>query len=193
MKSNSSKDVDFYLINKIKEGDTIAFKQLVEKYKDVSLSLVVSILKDQSAAEDVLQDAFVKVFKAIDKFKFKSRFSTWLYRIVINTSYNALKKEKVNVKIEDIESGNIIDPVAIGIDKMNTTDQNNYIQRAFEMLRHDEALVLRLFYLSELSINEIHKITDFSLAKIKVDLHRGRDNMYFYLKKMLGNEVKHLL
>ncbi|NRB62012.1 MAG: helix-turn-helix domain-containing protein, partial [Saprospiraceae bacterium] len=81
MKTNSFKDADFDLIQKIKEGDTTAFKQLVKKYKDVSLSLVISIIKDQSAAEDILQDAFIKVFESIDRFKFESRFSTWLYRV----------------------------------------------------------------------------------------------------------------
>lgn len=193
MKTNSFKDADFDLIQKIKEGDTTAFKQLVKKYKDVSLSLVISIIKDQSAAEDILQDAFIKVFESIDRFKFESRFSTWLYRVVINTSYNALKRKKVKMSIDDMEMNGIIEPMVKGIDAINAIDQNHYIQQAFEMLRTDEALVLRLFYISELSISEIHKVTGFSVAKIKVDLHRGRGNMCFYLKKMLGDEVKYLL
>ena len=164
----------------------------MRKYKDVSLSLVISVLKDKALAEDVLQDAFIKVFKSIDGFEFKSRFSTWLYRIVVNTSYNALKKEKPQVDIEDVEKDSLIEPFTGG-EALTLTDQNKYIQQAFELLRPDEALVLRLFYLSELSMNEIEEVTGFSLSKIKVDLHRGRDNMYYYLKKILGEEVNHLL
>ena len=76
MKNNSFKDADFDLINKIKEGDTIAFKHLVEKYKDGSLSLVVSILKDHSAAEDVLQDAFIKVFKSYQLYRVRQLMLT---------------------------------------------------------------------------------------------------------------------
>ena len=58
-------DNDTLLIKRIKEGDTLAFRTMVEKYKDVSLSLACSILKDEVAAEDALQDAFLKVFKNI--------------------------------------------------------------------------------------------------------------------------------
>ncbi len=193
MKNDASKDVDFALILKIKAGDTVAFRQLVEKYKNVSLSLAVSILKDQSTAEDVLQDVFVKVFKSIDNFKFKSKFSTWLYRIVINSSYNALKKIKNNRGIEEVDNASVASDEMLGIEALNQSERRRYIIKAFDKLRPDEALVLRLFYLGELSMKEIQEITDFSIAKIKVDLHRGRDNMYFYLKKILGDEINNLL
>lgn len=188
----SQNDKDVLLVNRIKEGDRMAFRELVDQYKDVSLSLVDSILKDRTKSEDVLQDVFIKVFEAIDSFKFRSRFSTWLFRIVVNTSFNALKKDKKSLNL-DASYDRLIDSSAIGVDAIKSKDQKKYIILAMARLRADEALVLRLFYLCELSIKEIEEVTSYKRAKIKVDLHRGRDNMYFHLKQMLGDEINQLL
>ena len=170
-----------------------SFRKLVEKYKDVSLSLACSILKDEHKAEDVLQDVFIKVFEKIDTFNFNAAFSTWLYRIVVNTSYNELKKYKnqTNLSQVDIEleksSGNM------DHNMIKEEDQKKYIKMALKRLRADEALSLRLFYLCDLKIKEIEDITGFRSSKIKVDLHRGRDNLNYELKKILGNEIHDLL
>ncbi len=188
----SQNDKDVLLVNRIKEGDRMAFRELVDQYKDVSLSLVDSILKDRTKSEDVLQDVFIKVFEAIDSFKFRSKFSTWLFRIVVNTSFNALKKDKKSLNL-DASYDRLIDSSAIGVDAIKSKDQKKYIILAMARLRADEALVLRLFYLCELSIKEIEEVTSYKRAKIKVDLHRGRDNMYFHLKQMLGDEINQLL
>lgn len=188
----SQNDKDVLLINRIKEGDKTAFRQLVDQYKDVSLSLVDSIVKDKTKSEDVLQDVFIKVFEAIGSFKFRSKFSTWLFRIVVNTSFNALKKDKKSLDL-DASFDTLIDASPIGVDVIKPIDQRKYIVLAMARLRADEALVLRLFYLCELSIKEIEGVTGYKKAKIKVDLHRGRDNMYFHLKQMLGDEINQLL
>ncbi|WP_422860741.1 RNA polymerase sigma factor [Flagellimonas sp. S174] len=184
---------DTLLINRTKDGDTGAFRQLVEKHKNVSLSLACSILKDENKAEDVLQDVFIKVFEKIDTFNFNSIFSTWLYRIVVNTSYNELKKHKnhpslsqVDIKIEK-SSGNM------ALNAFKEEEQKKYIQAALKRLRADEALILRLFYLCDLKIKEIEDITGFKNSKIKVDLHRGRINLNQELKKLLGKEIHDLL
>ncbi|MEM6719748.1 MAG: RNA polymerase sigma factor [Bacteroidota bacterium] len=170
-----------------------AFRQLVERHKDVSLSLACSIVKDTDKAEDILQEAFIKVYKKIDTFQFNAAFTTWLYRIVINTSYNAVKKDKnrhafskeAEEKLQTLED--------IPIDRLKEKDQKKYINLALEKIRPDEALVLRLFYLCELKISEIAKSTGFSTSKIKVDLSRGRSNLSFQLRQILGTEIDNLL
>lgn len=183
---------DYDLIRKVIEGDTTAFRQLVYEHKDVSLSLAYSILKNKSLAEDVLQDVFIKVFNKLKTFKFESSFSTWLYRIVVNTSYNELKRQKNNISIDDYNHDHVMSTIN-DHDYMKEEDQKYYICKALMLLRPDEALVLRLFYLCELSIKEIENITAFKTSKIKVDLHRGRENLNFQLRQLLGNDIKHLL
>ncbi len=191
MKSKSSKDTDYALVDKIKEGDTTAFRQIVEKYKDMSLSLVFSIVKDRELSEDILQDAFIKVFEKIHTFRYQSNFSTWLYRIVVNLSYNAIKKIKHTIDISDIT---LLPEVLIKrVDMLKEENRKEYINLALLKMKSDEALVLRLFYMSEMSILEIIKITGFSKSKVKVNLHRGRSNLDFQLRLLLGDELKDLL
>lgn len=182
---------DHELIRKAIEGDTTAFRLLVYNHKDVSLSLAVSIVKDPVLAEDILQDVFVKVYHKLHTFSFKAAFTTWLYRIVVNTSYNALKKQKkyltIDTSVEAYKLPSTKDKT------LNEADQKKYIQLALQLLKTEEALVLRLFYLCELSIKEIEPITGFKNSKIKVLLHRGRGNIHFQLKQLLGDDLKYLL
>lgn len=188
MSSNTS---DTGLVKRAKEGDVQAFRQLVEKYKDVSFSLACSVLKDRAAAEDVLQDSFLKVYSSLHSFKGEAAFSSWLYRIVVNTSFTAHKKLKKYSEREEVpETEN---QYLHQSNPLKLEDQKRCIEEALNRIKPDEALVLRLFYLCELSLKEVRKVTRFSEAKIKVDLHRGRKNMHLHLKNMLGKEIDELL
>lgn len=187
------KDIDAELIEKVKKGDTDAFRQLVDKYKDVSLSLAYSILKDKAKAEDVLQEAFIKVFHKAASFKHQSAFSSWLYRIVVNSSYNELKRNKSHVELEKINSNDSVVVEKTAFQNLKEEEQKRYVVLALNKLKPDEALVLRLFYLCELSLKEVEEITEFSPSKVKVDLHRGRKNMEIALKNLLGKQINDLL
>lgn len=186
-------DKDIELIYRVRDGDSEAFRTLVDLYKDKSLSLAVSIVKNETLAEDILQDVFIKVYKKIATFKFKSKFSTWLYRIVVNTCYNELKKQKYTVAIEESET---VLPETVNSSQeqpLRIKDQKKYIKKAMQKLKTDEVLLLRLFYLCEMSLKEIESISGFSASKIRVDLHRGRKNLEQQLKQLLGNEIHSLL
>jgi RNA polymerase sigma factor (sigma-70 family) len=190
----SDSELDASLIERVKEGEHEAFVQLVNKYKDVSFSLANSIIKDRSKAEDVLQDAFLKMYEKAYTFKHQSAFSSWLYRIVVNTSYNALKKENKYNKMQELTTELQDVPQEVQYyNRLWEKDQKVYILKALEMLKPDEALVLRLYYLYEHSVKEIEDITGFGASKIKVDLHRGRKNMEKALRILLGNQIKDIL
>lgn len=186
-------DKDRVLVFRTQQGDLKAFRLLVDTYKDKSLSLAVSIVKDRALAEDVAQEAFIKVFTKISDFRFRSRFSTWLYRIVVNTAYNQLKKKRKTVTIGDYEKTAGIPTGSSAGNSLKEADQKYYIQRAMLLLKPDEALLLRLFYLCENNLKEIEAITRFSASKIRVTLHRGRKNLKQELTLLLGDEIDHLL
>ncbi|MEM6349053.1 MAG: RNA polymerase sigma factor, partial [Bacteroidota bacterium] len=182
---------DRSLIERVQQGDRQAFRRLVEQHQAFALSLAVSILKDPHRAEDVLQEVLIKVFIRIKSYRFKSSFSTWLYRIVVNHSYNELKKKKYLYPIEEIRVEQAErEETSVPLQAKN---QKKYVNMALQRMKADEALVLRLFYLSEYAIAEIKEITGFSSAKIKVDLHRGRKNFKYYLEKLVGAEINELL
>jgi RNA polymerase sigma factor (sigma-70 family) len=187
------KEDDALLIGKIKAGDRLAFRTLVEKHKDVSFSLACSILKDEFLAEDALQETFLRVFTHIQHFRFESSFPTWLYRIVVNTCYTMRDKGKKQRfgEILPVAAETVEEPS--GWEMLLSNERKAYIQRVLAMLKEEEALVLRLFYLCDLSVSDIEKITELSQANIKVLLHRGRKNMYLLLEKLIGDESRNLL
>ncbi|WP_349664185.1 RNA polymerase sigma factor [Cellulophaga lytica] len=82
---------DQYYIAKVLNGDPQAYTFLVNKYKDMVFTLAVRMLRNNEEAEEVAQDAFVKAYAKLNKFKGDSKFSTWLYKVVYNTSLDKIK------------------------------------------------------------------------------------------------------
>jgi len=93
-----------YIENTLK-GDSTAFAFLIDKYKDMVFTLALKMVKSREVAEEVSQDAFLKAYKYLSKFKGDSKFSTWLYKIAYNTCLDAIKKnsnQKNNIPIDEI-------------------------------------------------------------------------------------------
>ncbi|MEB2777349.1 RNA polymerase sigma factor [Algoriphagus sp. D3-2-R+10] len=191
MKKNND-DQEFEIVKQIVAGDTSRFKVLADAYKDKSLSLAYSILKNHDEAQDVLQDAFIRVFKNLHKFDFKSSFSTWLYRIVVNTCYTALKRNKNNFKNTFEKNDLNITSNEDSFDLTKSNERKDFINRVLNTLKPNEALVLRLFYLGEQNTNEIADITELSVSNVKVLLHRARTSFHSNIDQILGAEKKHL-
>lgn len=178
--------MDNIYIQKVLDGNQDAFRFLIQKYKNLSYSYAISVVKDEFLAQEVLQISFIRAFTKLATFKGNSKFSTWLYRIVINESFKVVNKRKKDSFIyKETESG---DEIAIDtmISKTDLEYQKYYINKALEKLGPKESLALRLFYLEEHSINDITDITGWNKTNIKVLLHRGRINM----KKLLSVHFK---
>lgn len=88
--SIESENGDLSLVRRVQRGDKSAYDALVLKYQHKVLKLVRRYIRDQSEAEDVVQDAFIKAYRALPNFRGDSAFYTWLYRIAINTAKNSL-------------------------------------------------------------------------------------------------------
>jgi RNA polymerase sigma-70 factor (ECF subfamily) len=91
-------DEDEFLVRSAQKGDLRAFEALVEKYQKKMVNIAFRIIGDYEAASEVVQDAFVSAFKAMRKFRGDARFSTWLYRIVINASRNRMKQLRTRIR-----------------------------------------------------------------------------------------------
>ena len=88
---------DNYYIDRVLGGDVSAYAQLVAKHKNLVFSIALKILNNREDAEEIAQDCFVKVFHALKTFEKKSKFSTWLYRIVYNASISKTRKKRVDL------------------------------------------------------------------------------------------------
>ncbi len=180
-------------IKRVIEGDVEAFRFLVRKYRHMAFTVAMSVVKDEFTAEEVVQEAFIKAYENLRKFRFQSKFSTWFYRIVVNLSFKQLKR--LNLRDGNFISAETENESSIpdGFDKLNETDRKFYINKSLEMLPPKESLALRLFYLDENSVEEIMNITGWSVSNTKVILHRGRKSFYAALHKILKSEIKTIL
>jgi len=186
--------MDSVYIRKVLEGDAHAYRYFIDKYRDMAYSLAISIVKDSAVAEEVTQDAFIKAYKALANFEQRSKFSTWLYKIVTNEALKKLKKKSLDYtsdisQINDVEYSAINDSV----NELTEQDQKYYINLVLDKMLPNDSLILKLYYLNENSIKEIIKITGFSETKIKTILHRARKRFYGELKKVLKQEINSII
>ena len=95
---------DAELVKKVKSGDRAAFDLLVLKYQNKIIHLVSRYVKDSHAAQDVAQEAFIKAYRGLARFRGESAFYTWLYRIAINTAKNYIVSEKRRVPEFEVDA-----------------------------------------------------------------------------------------
>lgn len=183
------------VIENIKRGDVSAFGQLVERYQSMAFSLALQIVKSREDAEEVVQDAFVKAYKALESFKGDAAFSTWLYRIVYNTAISKTRGKRLD--IANVDEANVAEERAEDSAQKNLKIENKdrkvFLKKALSRLKEQDAFMLTLYYYKELPVEEISQIVGLSVSNVKVKLHRGRKRMYNELEKLLKHEVDSLL
>ncbi len=157
------------LVKKARDGDIIALNTLIDNHKELAFSIALKYLKNRDDAEDVVQNSFIIVLKAIKNFRNEAKFSTWLYKIVYHECLRELKSRNETV-------GYL--PQFLRIESQETPNEETIIiEVLLKTLKPVEYSVITLFYLKEKSIEEIAKITSLSKANIKVLLHRARLKM----------------
>ena len=181
-------------IQAILAGDVQAYTLLVNTYKDGAVMLAYNILLNQQDAEEAAQDAFVRVYTSLHTFKAASRFSTWLYRVVLNTALNKKKiKKRVSAQLSSVPPGELPNDFNNALTTQVTAEQRKHIKQAMNALNERERLCITLYYLNELSVEEIHELTAISRSNIKVLLHRGRKKLYGSFHIYLKEEITSLI
>lgn len=183
--------MDDIYIKKVKNGDVEAFRYFIRQYQHMAFSVALSVVKDEFLAEEVVQESFINAFKKIASFKGQSKFSTWLYKIIINKAFRSIEKEKkwAHSEVDDNASVEYED----SLDKMNKDERTYYINETLKLMPAKESLSLRLFYLKEMSMDEIKEVTGWSLSNVKVILHRARKRFHGEINKVLKAEAKSIL
>ncbi len=167
---------DIEIIESVKRGNTADYTMIVDRYKDRAFNLLKRMLKNDMDAEEALQDSFLKAFRYLNQFREEASFSTWFYRIVYNTALSVIasKKRKIEKEMTSLEDM----PELISYDReIYATVENpkDYLMRLIDKLPIKNALVLILYYIDGLSLNEISLVMDISLVNAKVLLHRSRN------------------
>jgi RNA polymerase sigma-70 factor (ECF subfamily) len=196
---NPERAIDQKLVEKAQKGDKRAFGILVEKYHKKLTRLLARMVRDQSEIEDIVQDSFIKAYRAINNFRGDSAFYTWLYRIGINTAKNHLvslgrrPKAMNDVEIEDVENfedgqelRNLETPENSMMTKEIVTTVNDTIESLPDELK--EAISLR--EMDGLSYEEIAELMQCPIGTVRSRIFRAREAIAEKLKPLIETSNK---
>ena len=176
--------MDNLYIQKVLAGDRHAFRYFIQTYKDMAFSVALSLVKQEHLAEEVAQEAFIQAYLSLRSFKSQAKFSTWFYRIVVRCGYKMLQKNNIpSIEIQLDMHDQAYDETAI--DRLLQQEQRQLVNEALLRIPANESLALRLFYLEELSLQELCDVTGWTMANAKVVLFRARKRMYQELSKLM--------
>lgn len=168
------------LIERCRQGDTLAFDRLVERHSQWVYNLAYRMVGDREEAHDIAQEAFVRAFSAIKGFRRGSSFSTWLYRVTTNVCLDEIKRRRRRPRaISELrsEEGLPVDPPARGGDvaeQVQALERRELVQRALGALPIHYRLTLVLYELQGCSYEEIAAITGARVGTVKSRLNRAR-------------------
>jgi RNA polymerase sigma-70 factor (ECF subfamily) len=187
-------DTTFML--RIKDGDQLAFKQLVEKHQLSVINLCLRFTGKKTDAEDLAQDIFIRIYRAAPRYEAKAAFSTWMYRIAINLCLNYQRRKKLleffsihsNHHEEDRhqkKTPELLSEVRPDID-FELRERQQFLQAAIQSLPENQRSVVILYRYDNLSYQEIAEVLETSVSAVESRLHRAKLN----LKKKLAPLIK---
>ena len=185
------------LIERILDGDQDAFAALVEAYRKSVYNLCLRMVSNPTDAEDLAQEAFLKVWRGLRFYKFESSFSTWLYRLTGNVCIDFIRKKKrksaVSLTAPDAEEGielEISDTDPGPEEQLLHREDHRAIAEAMAQLEEDDRMILTLRVVEELSYEQIGQIMDLKEGTVKSRLARARTKLRKILLQngnILGN------
>jgi len=170
------------IIRQCLNGDADAFCVLVERYKIMAYTVAYRILGDADSANDAAQDSFIAAFTSLKHFRFGSKFSTWLYSIIVNKCRDRLRAEKDTVPVEDIRELRA-DPAGNPEQQALEGEARSEVQAALSALPAEYREVLVLKHIQGLAYAEMAEILGASVAALKVRAHRGREMLRAVMEK----------
>ena len=176
-------NVDQKLVERVQRGDKNAFNLLVTKYQHKVANLVSRYVKNHSDVPDIVQEAFIKAYRALPNFRGDSAFYTWLYRIAVNCAKNHMvasnrKPPGSDIEVEDAEiydSGEALRENASPEKLLLTNEIKKVIFDTIEQLPEDLRTAINLRELEGLSYEEIAHIMDCPVGTVRSRIFRARD------------------
>jgi RNA polymerase sigma-70 factor (ECF subfamily) len=179
----SNESTDKELVKRVQKGDKGAFDLLVLKYEHKIVNLVMRYVRDPETALDISQEAFIKAYRALPRFRGDSAFYTWLYRIAVNTAKNhlaALKRRPSDIELD------LQDPDQYGLHaNLKETDTpeavslsqelQETLERAIQSLPDDLRTAIVLRELDGMSYEEIAQTMDCPVGTVRSRIFRARD------------------
>ncbi|MEM9673521.1 MAG: RNA polymerase sigma factor [Cyclobacteriaceae bacterium] len=186
MLSNGLMNDEALLVKQVKDGNALAFQQLVQQHQRLVFHMVHRIVNRSEDCEDISQEVFLRVYQKIHLFNFQSKLSTWIATIAYRTALNYVKKEEKHSSTDIDEAISLASPEQSAQQLLEKKAIYQFIHERISELPVHYRTVLTLFHLEEMSLQEIQKVTDMPLGTVKNYLFRARK----LLKEQLQNQFE---
>ncbi|KIL98404.1 DNA-directed RNA polymerase specialized sigma subunit sigma24-like protein [Paramagnetospirillum magnetotacticum MS-1] len=171
------------LLRAIGQGDRRSFQRLMERHVRAMLALSTRVLRNPADADEVVQEAFLKVWTLASGWQSdrEAKFSTWLYRVVLNASLDRLRRVRF-VAVE--EAGDPADPSPGGLDRVVARQRERLVSTAMAEMPARQRQALSLYYFSDLTAPEAARVLDLSLSAMEALLVRGKRSLKTALARL---------
>lgn len=185
------------LIEQLKQGDETAFKTIVEQWKDMVHNTILGIVQNETEAEDLAQDVFIKVFEKISTFKGDSKFSTWLYRIATTTALDHLRSKKRKKRfgfLQSLGGGNdekesIPDFHHPGV-SLDNKERAAVLFKAIDSLPENQKTAYTLHKLEGLSYRDVSEVLNTTVSAVESLMSRANQNLRKELEEYYNKHYK---
>jgi RNA polymerase sigma-70 factor (ECF subfamily) len=164
------------LVARARQGDAASYEVLVQRHAQYAYNLALRVVGDPLEAEDLTQEAFLRAWQALPRFRSQSSFSTWLSRIVTNLCINRLPQMKKELAALDPgdemidlpDSGQEVEPALL------SHELRQCLHQAIKELSPGQRMLISLRHLQGMSYNDISQVTGLPLGSVKTGIHRAR-------------------
>ncbi len=169
---------DGELIARLKSADLDALGVLFERYRMRVYRTALMIVRDPAVAEDILQDCFLKVYANAHRIDAERPLAPWLYRVTVNLSYTWLSRGRNRRTPIDHVSDHLVSPMRHAPDQVTEQSElRQNIRKAISELSLDQRVVVVLYYLNNLSLQDIAEILNLPIGTVKSRLYYARENL----------------
>ncbi len=193
----TQRDSDEQLVERVQRGDKRAFDLLVIKYQHKVMSLISRYVSDSAEVQDVAQDAFIKAYRAIGRFRGDSQFYTWLYRIAANTAKNYLVSRGRRPPGSDIDAeeaefldmGGALKDVDSPEENIAAEELRAVVEQTIKALPEDLRMALSLREYDGLSYEEIAVLMDCPVGTVRSRIFRAREAVDQQVTRLMSGEI----
>lgn len=193
----SEKDIDQLLVERVQRGDKAAFELLVAKYQRKIVRLISRLVRDPAEVEDVAQEAFIKAYRALPRFRGESAFYTWLYRIAINSAKNYLASQgrraptSTEADAEEAETfgdGDLLRDINTPESVLMSKQIAQTVNAAMAGLPEELRMAISLREIEGLSYEEIAEMMDCPIGTVRSRIFRAREAIATKLRPLLDTQ-----
>ncbi|MFJ7971839.1 RNA polymerase sigma factor [Psychrobacillus sp. NPDC096389] len=172
-------------IQEVLSGNKQAYAHIINKYKNRLYATILRMTRNPQNAQDLVQEAFIKVYQQLNKYDQKGSFSSWIYRVAINHCMDEFRKKSYKMKQVEINEEKIVNtnhPEVVFLKK----EKSRQLEKLIAILPEDERMIILLRYVNELSYNEISELIEIPLSDVRNKLHRAKKKMRDTVKREGG-------